>query len=75
MINIGKKKTTASIFAQFTKDLEEVANREQLEAEKQEKLEQEAKTKKLEAIAESAKAKGAIDNIMSMLTGGPSVDV
>jgi hypothetical protein len=64
-----KKKTTQSVFATFTKDLQDVKDRETLEAEKYEELEAIAKAKKLEAITESAVAAKAIDNITAMLTG------
>lgn len=65
-----KKKTTQSVFATFTKDLQKVKDRETLEAEKQEVLEAEAKAKKLAAISEASVASNAIANITAMLTGG-----
>ncbi len=63
------KKTTQSVFATFTSDLEKVQARELKEAEVQEKKEAEAKAKKLAAIEESSIAGKAIINIKAMLTG------
>ncbi len=63
------KKTTQSVFATFTKDLQEVKDRETKEAEFLEKVEADAKAKKLQAIEEASVASKAIDNITAMLTG------
>lgn len=65
-----QKKTTQSIFTAFTKDLEEVEVRESLEAERQERLEADAKANKMTALQEASVASKAILNIKKMLTGG-----
>ena len=63
------KKTTQSVFATFTQDLEEVKQRELIAAERFEILEAEAKDSKLKAVEESSIAAKAIDNINKMLRG------
>lgn len=60
-------KTTASIFAKFTQDLETVVAREELLAKQAEVEEALAKERKMASVTEGAKASKAITNIMKML--------
>ena len=65
----NKTKTVDSVFETFTKDLSIIAEQQKIEASKQEQIEDAARSAKLKAVNEEAKAQRAINNIMNMLTG------
>lgn len=69
MFSKKPQKTNQSVFKAFTEDLQEIKDREELEAEQQAEIEIEAASKKLEAIKEAGVAARAITNITKMLTG------
>ena len=66
-----KTKTVESVFEAFTKDLSIIAEQQKIEAAIQEQLEDAARSAKLKAVNQEAKAQRAMNNIMNMLTGEP----